>query len=307
MFWDLRAAQQGLWGQWLQEEGRGSEEGWLCWVLQPSHPLTSPAQGGTSCSHPRLVAHPPSCPCWAHSILWDMALASPRPGGVGWSSRAVLAVEEEAEPGGAQFPRARGPHSKAALAGGIREMAWAAGDLSWSLPTVTHTPHTWHRHQCWQCDCYWGTLSALWDPCIPQGRCHLLVSSSSRQRPGVGLARERLLCSPGYLWNNWDLAGEGDHSHSCSERRIRCGVNPFGSRGAVPAAALSLVGCARSNDFPMSMDPGWVSVPRVPTETPPALASPGKGRAQPGTGASCAHADPAAGVASHGDQMSVSC
>lgn len=51
----------------------------------------------------------------------------------------------EAEPGGAQFPRARGPQSNAALASGIREMTWAAGDLSWSLPTVTQTPHTWQR------------------------------------------------------------------------------------------------------------------------------------------------------------------
>lgn len=44
-----------------------------------------------------------------------------------------------------------------------------------------------------------------------------------------------------------------------------------------------------------------------PGETPPALAVPGKGMAHPGTGASRAHADPAAGVASHGDQMSVGC
>lgn len=37
-------------------------------------------------------------------------------------------------------------------------------------------------------------------------------------------------------------------------------VNPFGSRGAVPPATHSLVGCARSNGFAMCMDPGWVGV-----------------------------------------------
>lgn len=83
-------------------------------------------------------------------------------------------------------------------------------------------------------------------------------------------------------------------------------VNPFGSRGAVPPATHSLVGCARSNGFPMCMDPECLS-PTVPGETHSALAPSGKGIAQPGTGASCAHADPAAGVASHGDLMSVGC
>lgn len=41
-------------------------------------------------------------------------------------------------------------------------------------------------------------------------------------------------------------------------------VNPLGSREAVPPAAHSPVGCGTSNSFPMCMDPGWVSVPRVP-------------------------------------------
>lgn len=70
-------------------------------------------------------------------------------------------------------------------------------------------------------------------------------------------------------------------------------------------------GVERATASPCAWSRGGCLSPESPTvpwpgETPPALAPPGKGIAQPGTGASCAHADPAAGVASHGDQMSVS-
>lgn len=64
--------------------------------------------------------------------------------------------------------------------------------------------------------CAVAGLSAL-----PRGRWQPRVSPSSGQRPGAGLAWERLLCSPGHLWSNQDLATEADHSHSCAGRRMR--------------------------------------------------------------------------------------
>lgn len=81
-------------GRGERQQRRGGCAG--CWVLQPAHTpgqpcplLPSPALSSPIpalwCLCP-LAAHPP---CWAHSILWGMALASPRVGGVGWSSGAV--------------------------------------------------------------------------------------------------------------------------------------------------------------------------------------------------------------------------
>lgn len=82
--------------------------------------------------------------------------------------------------------------------------------------------------------------------------------------------------------------------------------NPLGSWEAVPPWGVQ--GATAS---PCAWTRGGCLSPESPTvpwpETPLALALPGKGVALPGTGASCAHSDPAAGVASHGDQMSMGC
>lgn len=72
----------------------------------------------------------------------------------------------------------------------------------------------------------------------------------------------------------------------------------------LPTASWGVQGATLS---PSAWIWGGCLSPESPPETPRALAAPGKGIAQPGTGAYCAHADPTAGVASHGDQMSVGC
>lgn len=159
----------------------------------PLLPSPLPSQPCGVCAHwqPTHLAGPT-----ASSGVWPW----PHQGWEGLDGAVGLCRWGETEPGGAQFPRAQEPHSNAALASRTGEMARAAGDLLWSLPSVTHTPTPGRgQGQCRQCDVYLSNPTALWDPCTPLGQWQLLVSLSPGQRVGVGLAWERLLCSPGYL------------------------------------------------------------------------------------------------------------
>lgn len=72
-------------------------------------------------------------------------------------------------------------------------------------------------------------------------RCPLSPSILGRRSraAGVGLACERLLCTPGHLWSKWDLAA-GVHI------LLRGGcvvVNPLGSSGSLSPCPLGL-GCS---------------------------------------------------------------
>lgn len=148
-----------------------------CWVLNlpippdqqvplscPGREVLLPSQPYGSCAHwepthlPALAGPTASSETWPWPHQGQQGLD-----GAGGLCRGV--VGGEAELGAAQFPMAQGTHSNAALASGIGGMAGAVGDLSWSLPSVTHTHHTPGRGQgqCWQCDGYWI-------PALPWGR-----------------------------------------------------------------------------------------------------------------------------------------
>lgn len=125
----------------------------MCWVLQPAH---LPGQRvPLSClllSPPSLVVSVPigSPPTLLpllgpqHPLEHGLGLTMGRRGWMeqggcaGGGGRQSLVVPSS--PG-------HGAHSNAALASGTGEMAWAAGELSWSLPSVTHTHHTPGRGQ----------------------------------------------------------------------------------------------------------------------------------------------------------------
>lgn len=142
-------------GRGERQQRRGGCAG--CWVLQPAHtpgqpcpllPSPLPSQPCGVCAHwqPTHLAGPT-----ASSGVWPW----PHQGWEGLDGAVGLCRWGETEPGGAQFPRAQEPHSNAALASRTGEMARAAGDLLWSLPSVTHTPTPGRgQGQCRQCDVY---------------------------------------------------------------------------------------------------------------------------------------------------------
>lgn len=180
-----------------------------CWVLgaEPAHPPGHqvpllPREGGPApipalwCLCP-LGAHPPSCPCWAHSILWNMALASPRAAGVGWSSRAVLVVGGEAE--SLVLPSSPGHGGLTAVLPWPVVLGNGVGSRGLVLVPAqcgTHTQHTSGRGQgqCWQCDGYWSNPATLWDPCTPVGQVRApgLLELQAETRSGAGLGEAAL-------------------------------------------------------------------------------------------------------------------
>lgn len=183
-------------GCWMRDVG--------CWVLNLPTPLASespsPAQGGRSCSHPSLVASAPteSPP----TFLPLLGPQHPLGHGLGLTKGSRAWMEQRGCAGGERrgrawcwgpVPQGTGASQQCCLDQWDWGMVWAAGDLSWSLHSVTHTHHTPGRGQgqCWQCDGYWSNPAALWD-LVGQVRAPGVLELQAETRSGAGLGEAAL-------------------------------------------------------------------------------------------------------------------